>query len=377
MSDSGWLMYHSVGRFPGQSEAVAAALGQAAADWCAVDDRRWGAYGAGRQRFLDGIARLFNAAPGSILAAENVTAAFGQFIEALPAARLAGQRVLIAADCFPSLHYLLTELAARRGFTLVTVPPAPGAVSVTEADMIAAWDERVALGIVTWVTSTASRRSDVATLADHGRRMGSLVAVDVTQALGIIPFDVQALGIDFAASTALKWLCGLPGAGFGYVRPGLLPSLEPRLHGWFSRPDPFDWRLDNFSLAPDARRFDTGTPSYLPYLGSLPGLEWLLASGIAALRERNLALSADLIATAQAHGLRVVSPLDPEHRGGSVMVELPTSLPAPEMVATLARDGLIADHRGPILRLSPGPSTGGDVAARLDHVLRSTHRRAA
>jgi selenocysteine lyase/cysteine desulfurase len=224
----------------------------------------------------------------------------------------------------------------------------------------------VALAVITWVTSTASRQADLPSLAAHGRRMGSLVAVDATQGLGIIPFDVQALAVDFAASTSLKWLCGLPGAGFGYLRAGLLQQADPRHHGWFGKTDPFDWALESFRPALDARRFDTGTPSYIPYIASTPGIEWLLEQGVAALRANNLALSERLIAVAQAHGVALASPRDATRRGGSVMLELPPSVAGAEAVAALARHGLIADHRGQRLRLSPGPCTTEVVEDRLD-----------
>lgn len=375
-AEAGWLLYHSVGRFPGQQALLTAALAEAAEAWCALNDRRWALLDGGRARFLDAAQRLLNAPPGSIFAAENVTQAFGAFIGALPPERLRGRRVLIAADCFPSLHYLLGGLAERDGFTLVTVAQQPGKVSVEDADFLAAWDDRVALAIITWVTSTASHRANLPVLTAHGRDMGSLVAVDATQGLGIIPLDAQALGIDFAATTSLKWLCGVPGAGFGYVRPGLLEETAPRLRGWFSKPDPFDWSLDTFRFAGDARRFDTGTPSYLPYIGSLPGIEWLLRTGIDTLRHANLHLSEQLIALALAHAIPIASPLDAERRGGSVMLELPPAAAATDVVAALAVHGIFADHRGQRLRLSPGPCTGVGIADRLDRALGAALRQA-
>jgi kynureninase len=375
-SEAGWLLYHSVGRFPCQQSLITEALTDAASAWCALDDRRWAKLDAGRAAFLAASERLLNATPGSVFAAENVTQAFAAFIGALPAGTLRGRQVLIAADCFPSLHYLLNGLAERSEFTLVTARPMPGQHWVADEDMIAAWDERVALAIVTWVTSTASHRADLVRLLAHGRRMGSLVAVDATQGLGIVPLDVSTLGIDFAATTALKWLCGVPGAGFGYLRSGLLATATPLLRGWFSKPDPFDWSLDSFSYAADARRFDTGTPSYLPYIGSLPGIRWLLDTGIARLRDANLRLCDELMAVADAHAVPLANPRGADQRGGSVMLELPPAVAASAMVEILAQHGIIADHRGQRLRLSPGPCTGDDIAARLDRALGEGLRQA-
>jgi kynureninase len=364
----GWLLYHSVGRFPGQEAAMNEELEKFTGAWCATDDGRWAAADAARREFLSIWAELIGAPAGSIMAAENVTAAFSGFVEALPAGTLAGRSVLIAEDCFPSLHFLLSGLAERDGFRLVTVPVRPGGLGVEEADFLAAWDASVALAVVTWVTSTASRRADLSTLIAHGRKNGSLVAVDITQGAGILPFDVSVHAVDFAASTSLKWMCGVPGAGIGYIAPALLDTLRPRLRGWFSQPDPFNWHIDRFSLAADARRFDSGTPSYLPYIASLPGLRWLRATGISEVRSHNLRLSQMLIDIADAHDLRLVSPREEARRGGTIVVEFSDRDPA-GMQRELMRAGLLCDTRGARMRWSPGQVTEDGALAKLDRFL--------
>ncbi len=369
VADGGWLMFHSVGKFAGQKEAIKAALASFADHWCATDDGRWAELDRGRQEMLDRWGDLIGAPHGSVMAAENVTACYHAFFEALPRAVLAGRKVLIAEDCFPSLHFLLTGLAPRLGFELVTVGLREGAVSVEDEDFIAAWDERVAVAVVTWVTSTASRRCDLAALAAHGRSVGSIVTVDITQAAGCLPFDVNAPVVDFAASTSLKWMCGVPGAGMACVSPALLPSLEPRRRGWFSQPDPFNWQLDRFSLAADARRFDNGTPSYLPYIASLPGLRWLTETGIEPIRAHNLALSARLMEIADAHRLRIVSPRDSARRGGTVVVEIPSGRSPAGVQRGLMAAGVVCDTRSERMRWSPGLVTDLVGLDRLDREL--------
>ena len=46
------------------------------------------------------------------------------------------------------------------------------------------------------------------------------VVLDAYQSAGTVPLDVTALGVDFAVGGSVKWLCGGPGAGWLYVRPG-------------------------------------------------------------------------------------------------------------------------------------------------------------
>jgi selenocysteine lyase/cysteine desulfurase len=371
----GWLMFHSVGKFAGQQEAIKAALATFTEQWCAPDDGRWALIDRSRRDMLDRWADLIGAPSGSVMAAENVTACYHAFFEALPARVLAGRKVLIAEDCFPSLHFLLAGLAPRLGFELVTVRQRPGAVSVEDEDFLAAWGEEVAVAVITWVTSTASRRCDLDALVAHGRSRGSIVTVDITQAVGCLPFDVNAPAVDFAASTSLKWMCGVPGAGMAYVSPALLPALEPQLRGWFSQPDPFNWQLDRFALAEDARRFDNGTPSYLPYIASLPGLKWLTQTGIETIRDHNLQLSERLIGIADNHRLRVVSPRDAERRGGTVVIEIPSDRSPADVQRGLMAAGIACDTRSQRMRWSPGLITEAAWLEVLDRELAGLCRR--
>ena len=367
--ESGWLMYHSVGRFPGQQQEIAAALAKFAASWYALDDKRWETAAQGRRRAQELWASIVGVAPTSVFASENVTTAFHHFIEAIPPARLSGRKVLIAEDCFPSLYFLLTGLAPHLNFQIETVRARSNATYVTDDDYIAAWDETVALAMVNWVTSVASKRADLSRLIAHGRSVGSLIGVDITQGVGVVPLNLTALDVDFAAGTSLKWLCGIPGAGFAYIAPRLMSTLEPRLRGWFSQPVPSNWALDRFSLAPDARRFGHGTPSSLPYLGTLPGLEWVSREGIGKIAAHNRELCHRLIDIADAHDLQLASPRADAERGGSVMIVMPSEAKAEGARRMLLSLGFVCDIRGNRMRWSPGAVTSAEAMDIFDRAL--------
>ena len=351
---------------------MAAALSNFAVLWSAEDDGQWPAAMAARRRFIESWERLLQAPAGSLTTAENVTAALYSLIGGLPAEHLAGRRVLVAGDCFPSLHFLLAGLAERFGFTLDTVPLRPGESWVRDEDFLARWQDDVGLALLTFVTSTASHRCDVARLAAHGRKMGSLVGVDVTQGIGVAPFSVKATPVDFVVSTSLKWLCGASGAGILQVAPGLLRACRPELRGWFSQENPFSWDLDRFAYASDARRFDHGTPAILATIASQPGLDWVQQAGIEAIAAQNRVMSEKIIAGALDNGWAVRSPLDAGERGGSVMLGLPAGVEPAALIAGLRTGGLFCDARGTTLRLSPGPVT--DEAA-IDALLSALRER--
>ncbi|MCI5074097.1 aminotransferase class V-fold PLP-dependent enzyme [Oricola sp.] len=362
---SGYFLYHSIGMYPGKAEAMARALDDYAHIWGTPDDSQWPQVLEKRQRFIDLWSGLIGAEPGTLTSAENVTTALLSLVGGLPAEHLRGRSLLVAGDCFPSLHFMLVGLAPRLGFTLRTVPLRPGEGWVRDEDMIAAWDESVGLALLTFVTSTASHRCDLDTLVAHGRRMGSLVGVDVTQGIGLIPYRVDAPEVDFTVSTSLKWLGGASGGGILHVARPLLEECRPELRGWFSQENPFSWDLDAFKFAPDARRFDHGTPSALACLGSIPALEWNVAADAEAMLAHNRALSRRILNAAPELGLSLVSPDDDARRGGSVMLRLPEYADPAHTVATLRASGLYADCRGSLLRLSPGSVTTADGVSRL------------
>ncbi|MEM5330412.1 aminotransferase class V-fold PLP-dependent enzyme [Paraburkholderia sp. JHI2823] len=363
---SGWFMYHSVGVFPRQQEAVSEALSDFSGYWYAADDDRWDRALQSRRTLLDGWANLIRASPERVFAAQNVTEAFARFLDAIGETRLRERTVLVAADCFPSLYFLLEGLSKRYGFTLRTVPIRAGASYVSDDDYLDAWGDDVALALVTWVSSLTSKRADMKRLLAHASQYDSIVAVDITQGAGILPFDVRTLQCDFVCGSTLKWMCGAPGAGLAYVAPKWrMEALEPAVRGWFSQEDPFSWDLTCFQFASDARRFDTGTPSVLPYIASLPGLNWLQSQPPGALREHNLAMSRQIIALADRFGWHVLSPREDESRGGSVMLAAPDNEVISAVVTRLKQNGVFVDSRGNTLRISPGYCTDESGLQRL------------
>lgn len=368
MSDA-YFLYHSIGMYPGKARDLAAAMAGFAVTWGTPDDAQWGTVLPQRQRFIDRWRAILNAAPGSVTTFESVTQAVHSLIQSLPEGHLRGRSLLVAADCFPSNHFLLAGMAEAHGFTLKTVPLRQGAAHVEDEDFLDHWTPDVGLALLTWVSSTSSHRIDLAQMVAHGRRVGSLIGVDITQGAGLLPFDVHAPEVDFAVSTSLKWMCGTPGAGILYLSPRLVPHCHPQLRGWFSQPDPFNWDITRFAYAPDMRRFDNGTPGCMAALASLPALDWHAAQDHAAILAHNRRLTTQLIAMADALHLPLLTPRPESRRGGSIMVKLPESRPASEVVAALRAIGITTDNRSQTLRLSPGILTSEAGVTRLRQAL--------
>ncbi len=166
-SGSGYFLYHSIGLFPDKSRRVSEALSALATVWGTPDDAQWPTSLDLRAQFIERWRQCIGAARGTLTTAENVTSALYSLIGSLPERHLAGRRLLIAADCFPSLHFLLAGMAERRHFTLDTVPLRAGETWVRDEDFIARWGPDVGVALLTHVTSTASHRCDLRLAADR------------------------------------------------------------------------------------------------------------------------------------------------------------------------------------------------------------------
>jgi kynureninase len=362
---SAYFLYHSIGQYPGKAQDLSQAMAEFGAVWGACDDGQW-AYALGKRgAFLEHWRAILNAPEGSVTTCESVTQGFHALLTALPAKYLQGKRVLVAADCFPSNHFLLSGLSERLGFTLDTVPMRQGAVWVEPEDFLDRWGPDVGVALLTWVSSTSSHRLELAPLVAHGRAMGSLVGVDVTQAAGLLPYDCLDPAVDFTISTSLKWMCGTPGAGMLQVAPALSAECEPEVRGWFSQDNPFNWDITKFGFAPDIRRFDSGTPGIVAALASLPAMAWHAGQDRAALLAHNRHLTAMILEAAETMALDIATPRPEARRGGSVMLRLPETHPAPQVVARLREQGLTTDSRSQTLRLSPGVMTTEEGTQRM------------
>jgi len=358
---AGYFLYHSIGMYPGKEQELAEATAEFAEIWAAPNDRQWGYVLLKRQDFIDYWRRIINVPKGSTTTCESVTNGMHMLMRSLPEAMLKGKRVLVSADCFPSIHFLLAGLAPKMGFTLDTVPMSDGKPWVEAGDFMTHWGRDVGLALLTWVTSTASARVDLGPLVAHGREMGSLIGVDITQAAGLIPFDAMRPKVDFVLSTSLKWMCGTPGAGMLYVDKSLALDLQPEARGWFSQNNPFSWDFDKFDYAPDIRRFDSGTPGSVAAIASLPALRWHSQQDHKELANWNRRLASRIIARADALDLPLQSPRDAGQRGGSVMLRFPDKPEAAAVVGALGVEGYSVDFRGRLLRMSPGNVTAPET----------------
>jgi kynureninase len=268
----------------------------------------------------DEIAPLIGAGTGEVAMAPNVTIAQAGILSSLDFRAPRDTIVMTGLD-FPSVRYVYDGLAKRLGARIVTVESHDG-ISIDEAEVIAAIDERTRLVCVSEVFFRSAFILDVARIVRHAHSAGALVACDSYHAVGAIPVDVRASGVDWLTGGVLKWLCGGPGGAFIYASPSLPDSVRPAFTGWQAHEEPFAF-APAMAHSTGAWRWLTGTPPIPALYAALEGPRIIRRAGVDAIRAKSRRQTAQLLALADARGWKVNAPRDADRRAGTVAIDVP------------------------------------------------------
>lgn len=236
----------------------------------------------------------------------------------------------------------------RRGARVIRVPERNGDIPPELFE--AAIDEETLIVAVTQVCFHNGARLDIPAIVDIARRKGALVLVDGYQGLGTFDFSVREADPDFVVGGMVKYLLGTAGIGFLYVRESLTESLVPTVTGWFAQSDIFAMDTTRYDPAPNARRFEMGTPAVPNCYAAEAGLKILAEIGLPTIENRIIELTAAVIAEAKAAGYSLAVPDDPARRGALVTVRTHDE---EKLVASLDNEGIVTSCRSGKLRISP------------------------
>lgn len=332
----------SLGALSNQAEAR---LGEFLALWHTHGASAWYEHWMGRLHGLRGqVGAFLGVGSHEIALSPSTSVALASMAESVDWAKR--PKVVMGALDFPTLGY---QFAARPEVELVVLPSDDG-VGIDPARFAEAVDERTAFLATSHVYFTTGYAQDLPALAEIARRAGALSLIDGYQGAGQIPVDVKAAGIDIYTTGPLKWLLGGPGLAYLYVREELIPTLTPRLTSWFAMDRMFDFDLEDLTFRADARRFEMGTPALATVHMAQGGQDIIDAVGIGRIEATNRMLTDRLIEGLQAAGFSLTMTADAARRTALLMVQHPR--PA-EMVAQLAEEGIIVDHRPGHVRVSP------------------------
>jgi kynureninase len=336
LHDCTYLINHSLAAMPAKAEDN---LLEYARMWRERGIRSWGeGWWEMPVTVGDQIGRIVGAPPGSVVMHQNVTVA--EMI-VLSCFHDTGERnrVVYEEANFPSVRYLYQ---AQPHLEVVTCRD--------DQEILASIDERTLLVPISHVLFKNAEIQDVEPIVRRAHECGAHVVLDCYQSAGVVPFDVTALGVDFATGGSVKWLCGGPGAGWLYVRPDLAERLEPAFVGWQGHARPFAFEPE-LEYAAGTRRFLTGTPNVPALYAATAGYDVIEEVGVERIRERSLLLTQLLIDLLDERGLGIGSPREAARRGGTVLVETPDHA---AVHRELGERGIVCDFRPDAgIRLGP------------------------
>jgi selenocysteine lyase/cysteine desulfurase len=320
----------------------------------------WDAWMAEVALAKNAFAKLIGAAPSDVAVFGSVSAAASAVASALD---LDGdrQRIVVSGMEFPGVaHVWLAQ--ARRGAHMCQVPVHNERIDPADYDALI--NERTALVSACHGWYVNGFVQDVARIAARARAAGALSFVDAYQTLGAVPVNVRDLGVDFLATGTLKFLMGVSGISFLYVRPEIVESLRPTATGWFGRVDPFAFDAQTLDWSPNASRFDAGTPAVVNAYIARAGMEIIDDVNPASIRAWHEVLARRMIDGGRARGLVLHGTDDVSQKTATTAFVVPDSH---AIEAAMRARGVLPSARGPVIRLAPHfYNTLDDVDCALD-----------
>lgn len=332
-----YLVSHSLGAMPRRARVY---MQQFADQWDQRGVRAWheGWWEAGRETG-NLLAPILGVPRDTVTMHQNATVAQSIVASCFPYE--APRRRIVLQDLdFPTNHYLF-EGFRRFGAETVYVQ-SDDQIRAPIERLVDAIDDRTALVAISLVLFRSAFLQNVRPVVEKAHRVGARVVLDVYQAAGTIPMNLERLGVDFAVGGSVKWLCGGPGAGYLYVRPDLIPSLRPSVVGWAGHCEPFGFETGAIRPAPGIERFQSGTPNVPALASARAGYEIVAKVGVPAIRARSLELTRRLMSAAEKRGWRLNTPALDDERGGSVVIDVPNGAKVTE---ELLKRNVIVDYR--------------------------------
>lgn len=220
-----------------------------------------------------------------------------------------------------SINRPLARLAAEGFLSYDKAPSEPdGSVATSSIEKLLRKNTR--LIAITQCSNVLGVVNPVAEYAKLARSRGVLTLIDASQSIGVLPLDVQALGLDLVAFPGHKNLFGPMGTGALYVKPGIeLDFFREGGSGFKAEEERHPLEMPF--------RLEGGTPNAHGFAGLLAGIEFVEKEGLAKIEKHERAL-----ALAFADGLRdnkkvtVYSCRTPERSLGPVSLRIAGLEPA-------------------------------------------------
>ena len=252
--------------------------------------------------------QLINATPDEIAFTSSTSDGENIVVMGLDLAKRGGN-VVIDELHFTTSLYMYKELE-KKGVELRIVKHRDWAIDVNDMDR--AIDKNTRLVSLALVSNVNGYMHDCKAVSALAHAKGAHVFADIIQAVGAVPVDVKALGIDFAAAGTYKWLMGERGLGFLYVRQDLQDSVLPTTRYGHRQVTNFNRAAMTWEPLPGAAKYETGGIAVMLAACVSEGINYVQALGLDKIRAHARQLTARLQRELPPLGLTPLTPPNTE-----------------------------------------------------------------
>jgi kynureninase len=314
------------------------------------------------------LARLIGAQPEEVVAMNTLTVNLHLLMATFYRPTRERFRIVIEDTAFPSDSHAVASQARHHGLdpetAVVRLRPREGETVLRTEDIVAELERlrgTVALVLLGGVNYLTGEHFEIAEITAAAHDIGAVAGWDLAHAVGNVPLELSAWGVDWAAWCHYKYVNAGPGApagAFVHARHGDDAAL-PRLAGWWGNDPATRFRMEPaFVPRAGAAGWQVSTPTVLGFAPLRVSLELFDSVGIAALRARSVRLTGYLEALLDTvvaeRRARLLTPRGESRRGCQLSLAVPD---ARALAGRLrAEHGVICDVREPdVVRFAPVP----------------------
>jgi selenocysteine lyase/cysteine desulfurase len=311
-----------------------------------VNFRKWLAVRESARQLLAG---MLGSLPNQVAFMRNTSDALSTVANGLD--WQTGDNLVAFRHEFPSNLYPWLRLRDALGVEVRVCEERDGRVDVDE--LIRLIDGRTRIVALSQVQYASGFRSDLERIGRAARAYNALLVVDVIQALGVIPIDVETELVDVAAGACHKWLLTPEGVGVLYLSLRARERIQPTLVGWTSVPNPDDYGNYEQGWNEGTLAWETGTGPAALIHGLEASLKLLNEVGISAIESHLEKLTDHLCEQLQDTAYEVVSSRRTGEKSQIVCIRNTTGLSSMDLYTHLRKRNIITAPRGDRLRISP------------------------
>ena len=337
-------------------------------DWVTteVGDPWWPSWAGSRDDSKHLFAELINARPEEIAHARSTIEAESNLLNGMRE-HLSGGNIVVN-----DLHYSAAlynyMMRQQDGLEIRVVKHRDWQIDIRDMERVV--DRNTRLIATTFVSNVNGYLADMKAMSDLAHAHGAYLYADIIQGVGAVPFDVEAMGIDFAACSTFKWLMGVKGFGYLYVREDLQGTVvKPAQHSggvqfnyppWVEKSDP-DAAEIGFTPSTGPTSYEVSYPSYEGAICAQESLSYILRLGVHNIRNHSRTLTDRLQEELPAMGYPSITPKGNESSILAFVVK------EPQKAMTRLKDAgvHVAMRHGNKMRISPSVFNNQEDVDRL------------